>query len=98
MLVIAPTYSAVVFGKEVGAKIFGVFWCSFAIGNFLQYGYLVVLKDWLGLDGIIYICLGMNVGNLILITVYGFGAKWNNDRKYFKFEALPKFQIVKNEE
>ena len=40
----------------------------------------------------------MNVVNMILIIVYGFGAKWNNDKKYFKFQVLPKFQIVKNDE
>lgn len=98
LLVIAPTFSAVVFGKEVGAKIFGMFWCSFALGNFLQYVYLVTLEPNLTLNGIIYVCLGMNVLNVVIILVYNFEAKWENDPKYFKLALLPGYQVVKNEE
>ena len=75
-----------------------MFWCSFALGNFLQYLYLVTLEDDLTLNGIIYVCLGMNVLNLVIIGVYKFHAKWNNDKKYFQFALLPHYQVIKNEE
>lgn len=94
----APTYSAVMFGKDIGAQVFGVFWCSFAVGNFLQYTYLLTLESVLSLDGIIYVCLGMNVINVLIIILYGFKAPWGNDAKYFKFSVLPRYQMVKDDE
>lgn len=94
---LAPTFSSTVFGKEVGPKVFGMFWCSFALGNFLQYGYIMGLEPKIGLDGIIYICLGMNLLNLMIIILYGFSAKWKNDLKYFRFQVLSRYEVVKDE-
>ena len=92
----APTFSSTVFGKEVGPKIFGVFWCSFAMGNFLQYLFVITVEKHIKLDGIIYICLAMNVVNLFIIIFYGFKAKWKNDLKFFRFKIQPKYEIVKD--
>ena len=40
----------------------------------------------------------MNVCNVIIIIIYTFHAKWNNDLKYFKFAILPGYQVIKNDE
>lgn len=97
LLVMAPTFSASVFGKEHGPKVFGFFWCSFAIGNFLQYIFVVNFEKHITLDGIIYICLAMNLADLLLVGLYKFEAKWKNDTKFFRFKILPAFEIVKDE-
>lgn len=44
MMVLAPTFSTLIFGKEVGPRVFGIFWCSFAVGNFIQYTYIMTLS------------------------------------------------------
>ena len=91
MMVLAPTFANLIFGKEVGPRIFGIFWCSFALGNFLQYTYIMTLSDYIGIYGILLICIGMNALNLIIIISYKFRGPWKNDLKYFRFKALPKF-------
>ena len=77
--------------------MFGFFWCSFAIGNFLQYSFILGIEPIIGLDGISYSCLGMNVINILIVSMYKFKAKWHNDLKFFKFETLPRYELVKDE-
>lgn len=51
----------------------------------------MTLDEYIGIDGIIMICIGMNLTNMIVILCYKFQGPWKNDLKYFKFKALPQF-------
>lgn len=90
-MVLAPTFSTLIFGKEVGPRVFGIFWCSFAVGNFIQYTYIMTLSDYIGIDGVILICIGMNLLNMLITIKYKFLGPWGNDLKYFKFALLPQY-------
>lgn len=57
----------------------------------------MTLSEMIGIDGIILICIGMNVINFIIIVSYRFSGPWKNDLKYFRFKALPKYELVKDE-
>lgn len=60
-LVITPIFSQIVFGIETGSNIYGFFWCTYSLSNFIQFGFVSGLSSSIGFNNIIYICLGMAV-------------------------------------
>lgn len=44
-LVITPIFSQVVFGPTTGSNIYGLFWTTYSIANFIQYAYVSTLNE-----------------------------------------------------
>lgn len=77
-LVSAPTFLQIVFGQVIGSNSYGIFWTAFGLSNFLQYGFVSGLSPIITFDGVIYICLGMSVIALAIVTFGNFVGPWNN--------------------
>lgn len=72
MIVRVPTFLHIVFGQNVGANTYGMFWKVFGLANLLQYGYVSGVTPKIGFDGIIYIWLGMSVVSLMTVKLSNF--------------------------
>lgn len=44
-LVITPIFSQIVFGSTTGSNIYGFFWSTYSIANFIQYAYVSTLVE-----------------------------------------------------
>ncbi len=66
-LVVTPTFSQYLFGPEVGSNIYGFFWETYSLANFLHFLFINTLKKSLGFDNIIYITLGMSVLSIPIV-------------------------------
>lgn len=42
-LVITPIFSQVVFGQATGSNVYGLFWSTYSIANFIQFAYVSTL-------------------------------------------------------
>lgn len=73
-----PTYVQIVFGQKIGSDITGMFWEMFGIANLVQYAFVSGLSPRIGFDGIIYICLGMELIAVCLIIFGNFEGPWKN--------------------
>lgn len=47
-LVITPTFSQLVFGQETGSNIYGFFWETYSIANFIQFAFVSGLNESIG--------------------------------------------------
>lgn len=73
-----PTFLQLVFGERVGSNIYGFFWQIFGLANLVQYAYVSGLSPKITFNNVIYICLGMSVISLIIVTTANFEAPWKN--------------------
>lgn len=78
LLVAAPTFLQVVFGQVIGSNSYGIFWTALSLANFVQFGFVSGLSPKITFDGVIYICLGMSVIALAIVTFGNFVGPWNN--------------------
>lgn len=77
-LVATPTATQNIYGEATGANIYGIYWCNFALANFLGYIYVSNLTKVIGFDNVIYICLGMTVIVIPFIIFTKFQGPWEN--------------------
>lgn len=77
-LVTTPTVVQAVFGQRTGSNIYGFYWIMFSLANFIQYAFVISLKNTIGFTNIIYICLGMCVLAVILLVSTTFQGPWKN--------------------
>jgi predicted MFS family arabinose efflux permease len=86
-LVTTPTSLLSIYGSTTGSNIFGLYWENFGIANLIGYVFISQLAKVIGFDGVIYVCLGMTVVALILVTFTKFQGPWANDTKHLEFCA-----------
>ena len=84
-LVITPTFSQALFGPEVGSNIYGCFWTTYSIANFVQYGLVNTLKSSIGFDGILNICIVMAVFVLPIVLGKTWRGPWGNKTLNLEF-------------
>lgn len=77
-LVITPIFSQIAFGSETGSNIYGFFWCTYSLANFIQFGYVSGLTSSIGFNNIIYICMGMCVLSIPMVVVNKWQGPWEN--------------------
>ena len=77
-LVITPTFSQLVFGQETGSNIYGFYWETYSIANFIQFGFVSGLERLIGFDNIIYVCTGMCVLSIPLVISTTWQGPWLN--------------------
>lgn len=83
--VITPTFSQLVFGTEVGSKVYGIYALVLSFGNFIQYIYVLLLLKYIDFDGILYICLGKVVIAIGLVVLITFKGPWNNSLLHLRY-------------
>ena len=75
-LVITPTFSQLVFGQETGSNVYGFYWETYSIANFIQFAFVSGLNDKIGFENIIYICMGMCVLSIPLVITTTWQGPW----------------------
>ena len=78
-LVITPTFSQLVFGQETGSNIYGFYWETYSIANFIQYAFVSGLSSVIGFENVIYICTGMCVLAIPLVISTTWQGPWLNE-------------------
>ena len=84
-LVITPIFSQIVFGIETGSNIYGFFWCTYSVANFVQFGFVSGLSSSIGFDNILYICLGMAACAAPLVAIIHWEGPWGNPTEALGF-------------
>lgn len=78
---ITPIFSQVVFGATTGSNIYGIFWSTYSIANFIQFAFVSTLVSVINFENIIYICMGMCVCALPLVNCSTWQGPWQNPTK-----------------
>ena len=78
IFVITPTAALYIYGQQIGTNIYGIYWETFALSNFVGYLYVSQLSKVIGFDGIIYVCLGMVLIAIPLVLFTKFQGPWEN--------------------
>ena len=73
-----PTAAQSIFGQKTGSNIYGFYWTILALANMLQYAFVAGISDKITFNNVIYICLGMKVLSLAILTLYTFEGPWKN--------------------
>lgn len=77
-LVITPIFSQVVFGGMTGSYVYGFFWSTYSIANFIQFAYVSTLTEVITFENIIYICMGMAVCAIPIVVLSKWQGPWEN--------------------
>lgn len=84
-LVVTPTFAQIVFGQRTGSNIYGFYWSTFGVANFIAYAFVAGLIPYIEFDGVIYVCLGMCVLTIPMIVLGRFEGPWENSLESLKY-------------
>lgn len=58
--------------------MYGFFWCTYSLSNFVQFGFISGLSATIGFNNIIYICMGMSVAAIPIVVCTTWEGPWKN--------------------
>ena len=88
-LVITPTFSQLVFGQETGSNVYGFYWCTYSLANFLQFSFVSSLNNSIGFENVIYICMGMCVLSIPMVITNTWQGPWKNSLDSLEYIRPP---------
>lgn len=73
-----PSLAQYMFGQRMGEYYYGLFWCTVAVANFIEFIYVSELGLVLEFNYLIYICLGMSLLAVPIVFFSTFQGPWKN--------------------
>ncbi len=77
-MVLTPTVALYIYGLQTGSNIYGIYWESFGVTNFIGYLFVSQLSKKIGFNNLIYIVLGMLLLAIPAVIFTKFQGPWGN--------------------